>query len=358
MPKLSVFIPSHGSNEASSQTLLNAFGLSRHASIEVVISDNSSDRSKHSAWAPLCDDSFQYLVSPYSGASENTTFAFKNTKGEWCCFLSDDDELLALPGFDAESMRAPSTVIGFSPTMALYTEQVGIYRTSHMVLDQPRAIARIRHYLENHGGANTTLFSCFRRDIFAQILEAIDLHPTRGGYFDWAIVLAMISSGQLLPQQKLLYVYNNRNWSTNEDVSRNIRRTFADVGMAEDNDQILNAHLALDSLCLICRASSPIEMQERLEAGEFAFNSFFLSFCNLMLTEGSSSRFDPKRLSMCRTLAGWAQNTPERVAALLVVIDTWNPGLAERYIKFINETVDPPIAEFLLMAMEKTPSHP
>jgi hypothetical protein len=357
MPKLSIFIPSHEVHDASSQTLLNAFGLSRHAEIEAVISDNSGDRAKHSAWTPLCDESFRYMVSQHSGASQNALSAFEHTKGEWCCFLSDDDQLIALPGFDAQSLSAPSTVVGICPTMALYTQEAGIYRISTMKLTQARAIERVRHYLENHGGANTTLFSCYRRSVFAEVQQSISLHPTRGGYNDWAIVLALISSGQMLSHEKLLYVYNNRNWSTNADISRNTRRTFTDVGMAEDNDQILNAHLALDALSFICRATSQTEIQERLEAGEFAFNRFFLSFCNVMLAEGASSRFDPKRLSQCRTLAGWAQNTPERVAALLVIIDTWNPGLADRYIKFINETVAPPIAEFLLMAVNKTPAH-
>lgn len=357
MPNLSIFIPSHGLNEGSSQTLLNAFGLSRYAGIEAVISDNSGDRAKHNAWASLCDESFRFLVSPHTGASENWSFAFDNTHGEWCCCLSDDDELIALPGFDAQSLSAPPSVVGLRPTMALYTEEAGVYRFSTMNLTQPRAVDRIRYYLDNHGGANTTLFSCFRRHVIAEIHHAISLHPTRGGYNDWAIVLALISSGQILSHQKLLYVYNNRNWSTNEDISRNTRRTFTDVGMAEDNDQILNAHLALDAISLICRVTSQTEMQERLEAGEFALNRFFLSFCNVLLAEGTSSRFNAKRLSQCRTLAGWAQNTPERVAALLVIIDTWNPGLADRYIKFINETVAPPIAEFLLMAVNKTPTH-
>lgn len=357
MAKLSIYIPSHEGHDDSSQTLLNAFGLSRHAAIEAVIADNSGDQAKQDAWAPLTDDSFRYLVSPHAGAGENGPFAFNNTTGEWCCFLSDDDELIALPGFDAESLSAPPDVIGLCPTMALYTLQSGIYRISNMSLDQPRAIDRVRHYLENHGGANTTLFSCFRREVLAQMYQAYALHPTGGGYNDWAFVLALISSGRMTSHQQLLYVYNNRNWCTNEDISRNTRRTFTGAGLAEDNDQILNAHLALDAVSLICRVTSQTEMHERLEAGEFALNRFFLSFCNVLLAEGTSSRFDAKRLSQCRTLAGWAQNTPERVAALLVVIDTWNPGLAERYIKFINETVAPPIAEFLLMAVNKTPVH-
>lgn len=364
MPKLSIFIPSHEAHDTSSQTLLNAFGLSRYSDVEAIISDNSGDRAKHNAWTPLADESFRYMVSQHTGASENTSAAFDKTTGEWCCFLSDDDHLFALPGFDPQSLSAPSAVIGFCPTMALYTDDAGIYRISRMNLPQAKAVDRVRQYLENHGGANTTLFSCFRRHVFAEILQSISVHPTRGGYNDWAIVLALISSGQMLSHEKLLYVYNNRNWSTDEDIRRNTRRTFTDVGMAEDNDQILNAHLALDSISLICRATSQTEMQERLEAGEFALNSFFLSFCNELLAEGTSPRFDAKRLSQCRRLAGWAKNTPERVTALLEVIDTWNPGLAERYIKFMNETVDRPIAEFLLMGINKstvsgpTPSSP
>jgi hypothetical protein len=224
-----------------------------------------------------------------------------------------------------------------------------------MSLDQSTPVERARHYLENNGGTNSTLFNCFRRDIIADLYKNIELHPTDGGYFDWAFVLAIASSGMVISYPKLLYIYNNRNWLTTQQIEKNTNRLFSEVGLTEENAQILTAHLALDSFTLINRFSCNLRAADKLAAGEFALNSYFLSFCNILLHSKLDYMMSSNRIRLCRQLAGWAANTPQRIAALLVIIDEWNPGLAEKYIEFMRKIIDPEVLSYALSAVGSEP---
>jgi hypothetical protein len=355
MNKLSIYIPSHGTYQASLQTLEECYALSRREGVEVVVSDNSGDPLKSHAWLQKCDESFKYLVSPFQDNGANARNAFNATSGQWICFVSDDDQIVALQGFNVNDLADTEGVVGYCPTMALHSEEHGIYRISNMSLSQSTPIERVRHYFETNGGANTTLFSCFRRDVMADLVRDVELHPTGGGYFDWAIVLAMASSGLLIHHPKLLYIYNNRNWLTVAQIEKNTRRVFSEVGMADENSQILSAHLALDSFTLINRSSPNLTAADKLIAGEFALNSYFLSFCNTLLDSKVDSMMPSNRIRLCRQLAGWATNTPQRIAALLIIIEEWNPGLAEKYLDFMMRIVHPEVFSFASSAVGSEP---
>jgi hypothetical protein len=355
MNKLSIYIPSHGTYEASLQTLEECYALSRRTGVEVVVSDNSGDPSKSQAWMQKCDESFKYMVSSFKDNGPNARNAFNATSGQWVCFVSDDDQMVALQGFNVNELADLEGVVGYCPTMALHSEEHGIYRISNMSLHQSTPVERVRHYLETNGGTNSTLFSCFRRDVIADLIRDLEQHPTDGGYFDWAHVLSMASSGMLISHPKLLYIYNNRNWLTMEQIEQNSRRLFSDVGLADDNAEILTAHLALDSFTLINRFSSGLRATDKLVAGEFALNSYFLSFCNILLDSKVDSMMASNRIRLCRQLAGWASNTPQRIAALLVIIEEWNPGLAEKYIEFMRKIIDPEVFSYSLSAVGSEP---
>ena len=355
MNKLSIYIPSHGTYEASLQTLEECYALSRREGVEVVVSDNSGDPSKSDAWLPKRDESFKYLISPFRANGANVRNAFNTTSGQWVCFVSDDDQIVALQGFDINGLVDSEGIVGYCPTMALHSEEHGIYRVSNMSLHQATPIERVRHYLENNGGANSTLFSCFRRDIIADLYRDTELHPTDGGYFDWAIVLAIASSGMAISYPRLLYIYNNRNWLTTQQIKKNTNRLFSEVGLPDENAQILTAHLALDSFTLINRSSCNLRAADKLAAGEFALNSYFLSLCNALLDPMVDSVMPSNRLRLCRRLAGWAANTPQRIAALLAIIDEWNSGLAEKYIEFMREIIDPEVFSYALSALSSEP---
>jgi hypothetical protein len=355
MNKLSIYIPSHGTYQASLQTLEECYALSRREGVEVIVSDNSGDPSKSQAWMQKCDESFKYMISPFKDNGPNARNAFNATSGQWVCFVSDDDQMVALQGFNVNELADLEGVVGYCPTMALHSEEHGIYRISNMSLHQSTPVERVRHYLETNGGTNSTLFSCFRRNVISDLLRDLEQHPTDGGYFDWAHVLSMASSGMLISHPKLLYIYNNRNWLTMEQIEKNTRRLFSEAGLADDNAQILTAHLALDSFTLINRFSSGLSAIDKLVAGEFALNSYFLSFCNILLDSKIDSTMPSNRIRLCRQLAGWASNTPQRIAALLVIIEEWNPGLAEKYISFMGAIIEPEVLSYASSAVGSEP---
>ena len=101
--------------------------LSVRYPIEVIVSDNADDDDKAEELQALSTDRFHYLRSAASNALGNWNHALKHAGGKFACFLSDDDLLIALPGFDSGGFDAPADAAGIRPTMALYTEQAGIY---------------------------------------------------------------------------------------------------------------------------------------------------------------------------------------------------------------------------------------
>jgi hypothetical protein len=357
MYKLSIYIPSHGSYLASLQTLQECYALSRTKGIEVVVSDNSGDPSKSNAWLPKCDESFIYIVSSFKDATSNFANALNAASGQWVCLVGDDDQIVGLQGFSVNELADPENVAGYCPTMALYSEEHGIYRISNMSMPQSTSVERVGHYLRTNGGVNTTIFSCFRRDVITGLVRDVKLHPTNGAYLDWALMLAMASSGRILSIPKLLYVYNNRNWLTAEKIEKNSRGSFSHVGLEEDNTQIISLHLALDSFTFINRMSCNLPAEDKLAAGEMALNSYFLSFCNILLDSKFSSMLHSNRLHLCRQLAGWAANTPQRIAALLIILEEWNPDLARKYIDFMSKIIHPEVLNYALSAVGSVPKN-
>jgi len=334
-------MPSHAKFNKSKQSIENAEILSKINGVEVIVTDNSRDEKKAAYWNGKSNNTFKYLISNFYSSSENGEFAIRQTQGEYLCFMSDDDQLISLPGFDPKDMISEAGAVGFRPAMALYTERTGIYAINNFSITDSKPADRITSYFKKNGGANTTLFSCFRRSIIAELmLEVMPLHPTRGGYNDWAIVLALLSSGSLSYYPNLLYIYHNQNWSISSDIIQNTQKTFTDCGLPADNDQILQVLLALDSLVLVSRKGSAINEVEKYEAAHLAFDTYYKSFCSNVLSAGSENIFRQDRLSLCRKIIGEAVDMKQRVAAALQIVETWNPGLRDKYLYFIDRTVD------------------
>jgi hypothetical protein len=322
------------------QTIDNARDLSARYPIEVIVSDNSDDDDKAEQLQALSTGRFRYLRAPASDALDNWNHALGHAEGEFACFLSDDDMLVALPGFDSAGLDAPKGAAGIRPTMALYTEQAGIYAQSSFDIPETRAVDRVRSYFQKNGGANTTLFSCFRRELIQDLIGGIHAHhPTKGGYSDWSWVLGLISSGPLVSNSHLLYVYNNRNWANPEDIVRNTRRTFRDAGLPEDASQILLPLTALDAFGTICRESSPVSLDEKREAGLFAVAVYFDAFVSRLRDEAFTRDFAPERLDLAREMAREAVEPRDKLAASLLLADEWIPGSREAYARYYGQTL-------------------
>jgi hypothetical protein len=344
MTRLSICVPSHASLLDSQETLTNVKDLSRLDGIEVVIGDNSGDLPKRERWAPQSGPKFRYLVSPESGALDNWRFTLGHSEGDFTAVLSDDDVLCPLPGFRPDQIKVPKGAIGIRPAMALFHESVGIYRINQFEITGQRAVDRVKAYFQNNGGANTTLFSAFDTQLLKDIhLQTLANHPTQGGYCDWAIVLGLISTGPLLKCPQLLYVYNNHNWFTQEDLDKNVPKTFTDVGLPADCSQILPAIQALESFILITRKQSAINPDEKLEAAHYATDAYFQSLGQQFASEHPSPGFDVQRWRAVRAILQVTVAPIDRLAASLLIMDLWVPGLSERYRAYMNQQVDPAV---------------
>ena len=345
MTRLSIVIPSHAGFEDSRTTLDQAFALSRHPSIEVLVGDNSEDPKKLQHWSDRSDISFKCSRSPAPDGAGNFRFTSASASGNLISFLSDDDLLFFLPGFSTDKLILPEGAIGFRPTFALYRESVGIYSVSSFGLTAGRAIDRVKQYFKYAQGANSTLFSIFCSNIWKSMTyETLANHPTNGGFMDWAVVLGLISTGPLIPLPELLYIYNNKNWYTEEEISRNIPKTFLDAGLAPDCSQILPAFQALDSFTLIGRRQSPVSAEEKMEAASFAFEAYFNRLVIYFSNAERPAGLDRERCLYVQRLLAECVTHTDRIAACLLVIELWAPGLSEKYQKYMSEQLDPAIA--------------
>jgi hypothetical protein len=340
--RLTVCLPSRSNLSEARQTLDSVRHLSGFPGIEVVVSDNSDDATKRTQLQSWASDRFRYLRSEARDVIGNWTHALRHAGGDLACFLSDDDQLVALPGFEADRLGVGAQAAGIRPQMALYTEERGLYSFTRFEIPESRAIDRVRAYFERNGGANTTLFSCYRRPLLTDLLEAIDAHhPTRGGYTDWSMVLGLVSSGPLLADHRLLYVYNNRNWASAPDIARNTRRTFADAGLPDDTAQILQPLTALDSFATICRASSAVPADEKIEAAWFAVVTYFDGFAARLREPAFADSLDAARREIATAVVRDARTHVDKLAACLMVVEAWLPGLAQRYQHYFAATLDP-----------------
>jgi hypothetical protein len=347
-PKLSVCLPTRSTMQTARQTIDNLREFCRRDGLEAVISDNSGDAPKRVILESMASDRFRYLESHAANAVENWTNALRHARGELACVLSDDDLLIALPGFDPEALEAPAGVAGLRPQMALYSESTGIYAYTGFAIAEERAVDRVRAYFERNGGANTTLFSCFRRSLLQDLLLGIDAHhPTRAGYTDWSMVLGLVSSGKVLAEPRLLYVYNNRNWLTAEDIARNTVRTFVDAGLPTDAAQILQPLTAVDAFATICRASSPVSADEKLEAACYAVEVYFDGFARQLCEPAFVNTIDPDRRQTATQLVLDARTPVDKLAASLLIVDEWLPGRHDAYQDYFAATIDPAVLRAL-----------
>jgi len=342
--KLSICIPSHLPLEGSRHTIESALHLNRFHSFEVIVRANSKDPEKKRNYEPQSSANFRFIDSRFDDSTENWNEALRNASGDYICFLSDDDQLVALPGFDESKCEVSAGAIGFRPTMVCYTERDGVHRLTNFGIQESKAIDRVKSYFNQNGGANTTLFSFFERRLLKTYCEELrSLHPYNGGYSDWAFVLGLISTGPLISNPSLLYVYNNRNWSTNEDIERNVTRTFTDAGLPKEAAFVLPLLLALDSFGVICRASSPVDIDEKRDAGLFAVEAYFQNFVWRLRDTAPGGGVINRKLKFARELVNDSSTTIDKLAASLLITEQWIAGARDAYRSYYRKMLTPGI---------------
>lgn len=341
MSSLSICLPSNRNLEQSAQTIDNLYNLCENPDIEASISDNSGDERKKLHYKNKYLSNFKYTISPYTNAFENWRNALNTASGKYISFLSDDDLLIQLPGSKFKKLNIPKNTIGIRPHMALFNEQHGLYNHNSFEISDNRAIDRVKKYIAHHNGTNTTLFSFFQNEIISDyISEFCEIHPTRGSYTDWAMVFGFISMGPLIKSNDFLYIYNDANWCNQENINKNIKKTFSDAGLPEETAPILPLLNALDSFATICRASSTINSDEKLEAANYVLSAYFKSFADFISRIITINKPNYKNISNSQRIISNVTTETDMLAASLLIVDIWLPGYADKYHLYFKNILD------------------
>jgi hypothetical protein len=347
MTTLTICIPSHARLVDARASIDSARALLSHNGIEVVVSDNSRDVEKANYYKLLQENNFRYLESPHNDANDNWRNAINAATGEFIMMLGDDDILVALPGFSVPQPSDLRDLIGFRPAFALFSPDKGIYRPTNFNVQGERAVDRVKDYLQKNGGSNVTIYSGFRRDAWQSLFtNYIAHHPTRAGYTDWSLMLALASTAPIGLASNLVYLYNNSSWNSEEKISASNHRAMVMAGLPPEAVQIQPAFQAIDTFAAICRFDSPVPRGEKIEAGLLATNIYFNLLLKTLNERLNLEEPPSAKLLGTKKIALDARHPLEQLTVCLSIIDLWVPTLREPYQIFLNAVLDPVIGKF------------
>jgi hypothetical protein len=346
MTTLSICIPSHARLVDARASIDSARALLSHNGIEVVVSDNSRDVEKANYYKLLQENNFRYLESLHNNGMDNWRNAIDAATGEFIMMLGDDDILVALPGFSVPQPSDLRGLIGFRPTFALFSPDQGIYRPTNFNVQGERAVDRVKDYIQKNGGSNVTIYSGFRRDAWQSLFtNYIVHHPTRAGYTDWSLMLALASAGPVGLANGLVYLYNNSNWDSEEKVSASNHRLAATTGLPPEAVQIQPAFQAIDAFVAICRFDSPVPREEKIDAGLLVTEAYFSTLLKVLNEHLDLSKPPSERLLATAKIALDARHPLDQLTACLSIINLWVPTLREPYQIFLDTVLDPAIGK-------------
>ena len=329
MANLSICIPSHRNLIDSQRSIDSAINYSmQREGVEVSVSDNSNDQYKFSKYSSKSVTNLKYEFTPKLNESENWYNSAKNSTGEYLGFLADDDYIISIgPNSKYETNK---NIVGYRPNFAIWENNKGIVGFTNFQISEKTAKDRVEAYFKNCKGNNNTLYSFIKRNVSLDINTLVmQHHPVKAGYYDWAIVLAYISSGMLLSDHSSLYVYDNCNWSgPQESVNDAIMKLMLKGGLDNRGHLFLPLLLAIDSFILIARKTSPADRTEVLEAASYAFQTYANNFLNSY--NQNKSQFLPREIiavnEMCETTG-----LSKLLLAALKVIQAYTPKIIDQY---------------------------
>jgi hypothetical protein len=337
MSNLSICIPSHRNLIDSQRSIDSAIDYSlQREGVEVSISDNSNDQYKSSKYSSKSIFNLKYEFTPKLNESENWYNSAKNSTGEYLGFLADDDYIISI-GQNSE-FETDKKIVGYRPNFAIWENERGIIGFTNFECSEITAKDRVASYFKNCKGNNNTLYSFIKRNISLDINTLVmQHHPVKSGYYDWAIVLAYISSGALLSDHSSLYVYDNCNWSgPQERINDAIMKLMLKGGLDTRGHLFLPLLLAVDSFILIARKTSPVDRAEVLEAASYAFQIYANHFINSYVH--NPSQFLPQEIiaiSEMRETTGLSK----LLLAALKVIEAYTPQIVDQYKELYQASI-------------------
>ena len=282
---LTICIPSNRNFTDAKPSIDSAINYCKSTDANLVVSDNSEDIEKKKILKRLNLPFVNCYFDNPKIAIENWLYASNKSKSSLTMILSDDDLIFNIKKekYDYKNLKR-NNIIGIKPIISLWNESVGIYKNNTFNLNEEDPLERVLNYKEKCLRDNTSMYSFFDTNILNNLLTIFLYHPTRGGYTDWAFMLAMASSGKILHDASNLLIYKNNNWFGNKQyIKKKKEDLFIKAGLGARG--LLYSHLfrAVDSLILILRHNSPISRNLLVITAKIIFLKYIKLFFDFFL---------------------------------------------------------------------------
>ena len=343
---ISICMPSNRSLYKCKDSIEDISQLSKLYDIESIIFDNSLNIEKAKYIEAKTSISIYNKNSPNDG-NKNWSACISSASRDFILMTGDDDRLNFLSSPETFLDGLPDSHIGIRPMFIPFSKTQGILSVESFSTDAETAKERITQYFSLNNGRNLSFYSIYRKYIFNDLMkEFYDFHPTKAGYTDWSLVLALISMGKIKLNTNVIFYYNMDNWTSGEVIRSSNEGIYKNAGLPLDSMCIQSALTALDSFALIARKKSPLPTIEKYDASIYAMNMFFNSLIVALKGNNNKDIADKIKLSL-GLLEMDTQDDSQKLINLLTIVETWIPGLAVKYQDYFKQIIDPDILEMI-----------
>lgn len=338
MMQLSIFMPSNRDFAQSRQAIETALAYCEARDAILILADNSGDDAKQAHWK----DRFarlRYLDTTGRDGSGNFMAALREADTPFVLPMGDDDEIRLDPAAPPLDLAAlPADHIGVRPVTEVWAPDKGVLRIKDFSITAATPAERILEYNDAAQGDNSAFYSIFRRDPYLDLMELFNRHhPTKAGYCDWGLVMALFSYGKMALDRATVFRYNSTVWADAEASARKNIRLYTDAGLPAEALKYSALLLYLDLFVFIAFPKAPLTPAERMNAIAMlggALTPFLHAVRNAPDEHGETMRY-------LAELAEQEQDAMGRFHIALVMANQIQEGLKDRYLAYYSQAMAP-----------------
>ncbi|OLP53225.1 hypothetical protein BJF92_00155 [Rhizobium rhizosphaerae] len=279
---LSLCMPSNRSFARSYGSIETALIFAEKTGCRLIVSDNSRDAQKSAYWIGRSEN-LLYLADAPLDANQNLLNGMRRADTPFLLMLGDDDEIFLRDDLSPISLEGlPADIVGVRPELLLWTSAGGVRHSETFEILAQDPEARFAEYNAKAMANNSLYYSLWRREAFCAIIEAIQTHPTKGGYIDWAIVFALVSIGRVVHDPSILLRYDWDRWSTDEGIDAANTSLYSGASLKNIDTAISVLLRFLDIHCFLQLIALPMSPDEREAASRANSKLHFCAFAMLL----------------------------------------------------------------------------
>lgn len=337
MPELTICMPSRRNLEGSRAAIESALAVCEARDALLVISDNSGDEAKKAFWQSR-SARIRYVASEAPTAFDNMIFAVQAADTPFIIPMGDDDLIAVETGVEPIDLSdLPFDYIGAFPASEVFLSAEELGPVVSLSLEQDDAPERFVSYMTTNVNNNAGFYSIFRREIWLSTLDLFNrFHPTRAAFSDWAISIALFTSGKMASDPGLRYRYNMGKWATKGLIEERRTEMFAEAGLPEKAQAYERLFLFLDVFVLVNRVGSPVAIDERQRLGKLAVQLLFSTFIRRVAEKPEEYE---EGVAALAEMVLEEQDSFVQFQLGLLMAERLQPGLKDKYVRFIQASV-------------------